>query len=137
MPSVSWYGEDFPLEDEVNDFIFDEYLESLDSENMAEIKAARMRLLKAVIGRKQWSRFRALAVKHGADDRAMFEVLNQAFEAKQGRPTGRSSDSSDGPPATAVSSTDDSSSRVIARLEQKGRPDLALIAVKRRESRTA
>lgn len=54
-------------------------------------------------------------------------VIQDIFRTLMGRPTGQSSDSSDGLPTTNENSAGGSSSRVIARLEGQGRPDLALL----------
>jgi hypothetical protein len=57
----------------------------------------------------------------------MSEVVVKVIQVASERPTGRPSDSSAGPTTTQPRSEPDSSSRVIARLEENGRPDLALV----------
>lgn len=63
------------------------------------------------------------------------QVINEAMEIMAKRPIQRSSDSSDGPPDTAGSSTEASSSPVVRRLEQRGRGDLALIVEEAEQAR--
>jgi hypothetical protein len=90
--------------------------------------ASVMRLLKAAVHGDDWERFRSSARKNKARVRDhLMPVVLGAYAQPIDRPTGLPSDSSDGQPATAPNSADDSSSRVIARLEEQGRPDLALV----------
>jgi hypothetical protein len=90
--------------------------------------ASVMRLIKAAVHADDWERFRASARKNKALVRDhLMPVVLAAYAQPIDRPTGLPSGSSDGQPATAPNSADDSSSRVIARLEQQGRPDLALV----------
>jgi hypothetical protein len=64
-----------------------------------------------------------------ADDTELMNIVKDVMEMLSKRPTERPSDSSDGPTSTPPSSEDDSSSRIIRRFEQEGRPDLALMVV--------
>lgn len=59
-------------------------------------------------------------------DELMAFIMGVVAEVSQ-RPTKRPSDSSDGPTLTKDSSRDDSSLRVIRRLEAEGRPSIALM----------
>jgi hypothetical protein len=98
-----------------------------DSELLSGI-AAVMRLLKSAIHADDWQRFRTSAKTNKARVREhLMPVVWAAFSQPIDRPTGLPSDSSDGQPTTPENSADDSSSRVIARLEEQGRPDLALV----------
>jgi hypothetical protein len=80
-------------------------------------------------------RFVALAHAHRQTIGDITELTGAIVEALSKRPTVRPSASSDGSPATAPSSTDDSSSRALHRLE--GRPDLQLTVIRRQEFEAA
>jgi len=100
--------------------------------------AAVYTFLKAVIHPEDWDRFRVTARTNRATVTAdLMPVVVSAFTQSTARPTGRPSDSSRGPKKTKKKSGDDSSSRVIRRLEKKGRPDLALMVLMADEARSA
>lgn len=63
--------------------------------------------------------------RQGVED--LMQVVMAVVEAVADRPTVRPSDSSDGPSDTSGTSVADSSSRVVRRLEQDGRPSIALM----------
>lgn len=107
----------------------------VDSESMAGL-AAMYDLLEQCIAPSDWQRFEDHADRERADGEQLLGVVTAVIEALSARPSTRPSDSSAGPSTTAPNSTDDSSS-VVQRLEDKGRPDLALMvdrAVKARAS---
>jgi hypothetical protein len=107
--------------------------------------SAIMAMLKAAIHPDDWTRFRTAARKNKARvDRDLMPVVVSAFSQEvTDRPTGRSSDSSDGPKVTpdtsaAVSSSmDEPHLRVIKRLEDEGRPDKAEMVLLAQEARSA
>jgi len=84
-----------------------------------------------------WRRFEQVAATHRDQGEELMEVVKQALEKMSARPTQRSSASSDGPPSTSGNSTAASSSPVVNRYEQQGRPDLALIVTEAIEAREA
>jgi hypothetical protein len=90
-------------------------------------------LLRNVIADEDWGRFEEHASVTRADGDDLLEVVKQAMAAISERPTDRPSDSSDGPQATSDSSADVSSSPVIHRLEQEGRPSIALMVQQAQE----
>jgi len=100
--------------------------------------AAIYDLLEQCIHPDDWGRFQAHADKVRASGDQLLDMVREVFTVLAGRPTGRSSDSSDGPLVIEPNSTDDSSSpdtdRVIRRLNDQGRPDLALLVRRREES---
>ena len=110
--------------------------EGVDSNDMEGL-AALYDLLESVIADADWARFQKAAHRTRASGDELFDFVTSAFKALTGRPTREPSDSSDGPPITSSSSTDGSSSPVIARLEQQGRPDLALIVDQAERSRVS
>lgn len=93
--------------------------------------ASVFEFLRAVIHADDWDRFRDTAKKNKAtvaDD--LMPIVVQAFTQQTGRPTSRPSVSTGGPKRTRRKSEygqPGSSSKVIRRLEKKGRPDLALM----------
>jgi hypothetical protein len=120
----------------------------------AEGLAAVYDLLRTCIAEDEWRAFEAHANTVGADGTDLQQVIAQAVNASQAlraggvRPTQPSSGSPAGPATTAPSSAAGSSSpgssdpirtgdvRVQHRLEQQGRPDLALVVLHAREAST-
>jgi hypothetical protein len=99
--------------------------------------AAVYSLLKAAIVDDEWARFRAAAKKnHAQTERDLMPIVVRAFQHKTERPTVRPSDSSDGPPATPENSERASSLRVVKRLEEQGRPDMAVMVLMAEEARS-
>ena len=104
--------------------------------------------LRDVIVPDDWAAFWKSARKnHATVGGHLMPIIVQVFTGQTARPTGRSSDSSDGPISTQENSEPASSSpdapvapvklRAVERLEDEGRPDKALIvqmAVDARES---
>lgn len=107
------------------------------------VEAALMRILKVCVRPQDWSRFRRAASAVDADGEQLIEIVGKVMKARReleavtGRPTSRPSDSSDGSPSTEANSTAGSSSPVIRRLEERGRPDLALMVTQAQEARVA
>ena len=102
--------------------------------------AAMFDLLEQVIHPDDWSRFEQHAADLRADGDELMGLVSKVMSVIGERPTGRSSDSSDGPQTIEPRSTGGSSSpagRVIDRLNAEGRPDLALLVRKREESSVA
>jgi hypothetical protein len=128
--TISFAGEEFAVAERIGLMPlmrFAHIAESgVDSEDMAGL-AAMYDLLEQCVAEEDWSRFQRAATKSRADGEALMAVVKDAIEAISARPTSRPSDSSAGPTTTRPSSAGDSSSRVIARLEENGRPDLALV----------
>lgn len=105
--------------------------------------AAQYDLLEQCIHPDDWAAFQTHAETVRADGQQLFGVVKDVFGVLADRPTGPQSDSSSGLRTTEPSSTGDSSSpatgpqRVIQRLNDQGRPDLALVVRRREESLTA
>lgn len=94
--------------------------------------------LRDVVVEEDWAAFWRSARKNHATVRGhLMPVIVQVFTGQTARPTGRLSDSSDGPVSTRENSEPASSSpdvplepvklRAVQRLEDEGRPDKALI----------
>ena len=107
-----------------------------DSADM-EALAVMLDLLEQCIAPADWQRFQDTADKNRADGDELLKVVSDVFEVLAERPTSRPSDSSAGPSTTAPNSTAGSYSPAKARLEDKGRPDLALMVLTAQEQQTA
>lgn len=104
-------------------------------------------LLQSCIADDQWAAFEAHADKIGAQGEQLMHVVRDAVQAAAARPTRQPSDSPGGQsttaPSSAAGSSDPDSSirqgdpRVQTALEQRGRPDLALVVQRAREASTA
>lgn len=94
-------------------------------------------LLDQCVRPEDTERFDALCDKHGASIEDLLEFFGSVLEVVTDRPTSQPSVSSDGLRTIEPKSTGDSYSPVIARLENQGRPDLALMVTQAREARSA
>lgn len=94
-------------------------------------------LLRQCFTAESWAAFEDAATEALADGDELLEVVGAAMTAMTARPTGRPSDSSGGSQTTSTNSAGDSSSPVIDRLVEKGRPDLALIVTQAQASRAS
>lgn len=107
--------------------------------NEIEGLAAMHELLRQCVHPQDWDRFQRHAVTVCADGDELMECVGTVMAVLANRPTGRSADSSDGPRIIEPNSTEGSSSldtgseKVIQRLNERGRPDLALIVRERQE----
>lgn len=93
--------------------------------------AAMYDLLEQCFPEAEFERFQQVALRTKAKGDELMGVVGKVIEAISARPTGRPSDSSDGPISIEPSSGDVSSSaepahlRVVKHWEEKGRPDVA------------
>ena len=81
--------------------------------------------LRAMVLEEDFDKFYATAKRERQGVEDLMTLILAVVEVAAGRPTVRPSDSSDGPSTTRLSSAESSSSRVIHRLEQEGRPSIA------------
>lgn len=137
---VDFFGERFALPRRFNSRLLWRFMraadDGIDSES-AEGIVLMDKLLDAVVRPEDHKRFDQVCDRECPDDEQLIEFAMEAVQKIAARPTGRPSDSSDGPRTTSTSSAGDSSSPVIARLEERGRPDLALIVAQAQESRAS
>lgn len=109
-----------------------------DGTDIVEILDATLSLLEQCVHPDDWDRFVEVTTKAGIDQESYMEFSGKVMAALVDRPTGRSSDSSDGPQTIEPSSTAASSSpdidRVVRRFNEKGRPDLAVLVSRRDQS---
>jgi hypothetical protein len=134
--TVEFCGETFHIADKVAALPLMRFAKAakagVDSDDLDGL-AALYDVLGQCIHPDEWGRFESHADRERADGDQLLEVVQEVFTLLAARPTGRSSDSSGGPRTIEPSSTVDSSSRVIADLNDRGRPDLALVVRKRQE----
>jgi hypothetical protein len=93
--------------------------------------------LRAMIAPEDWPKFWRLVRQHRQGVEEQMGFGKWLIEEITGHPTALQSASSDGLQGTDGNSEGDASSRVQARLEQQGRPDLAAVVVLRREQHEA
>lgn len=98
----------------------------VESDDMAGL-AAMYDLLQQLVEPSEWAVFEAHADAQRAQPDDVLAVIQEVLPLIAGRPTGPPSDSSDGRQTKSVHSVGGSSSPVIAHLQAKGRPDLALM----------
>jgi hypothetical protein len=140
MAEIDFAGERFTVADKIGLMPLMRFAKvakaGVDSADLAGL-AALYDLLAQCIADADWARFEAAADKSHADGEELMAVIGKVFEALAERPTSRPSVSSDGPMTTPPRSADDSSSTVVQRLEQQGRPDLALLVSQSELARSA
>lgn len=138
--TIEFLGEDFAIAERVGVLPLMRFAKvakrGTDSMSMAGL-AAMYDLLEQCIDADDWDRFCDHASEQRADGEQLMSVVGDVLSGIAGRPTQRPSDSSDGSPSTSESSVDDSVRQVIADLEAKGRPDLALVVQQAQESRAS
>jgi hypothetical protein len=138
LPTLTVRGETFEVPEYVAPIALMRYSEGavrgIDSSS-PEGMAAMYVVLRACIVADDWDRFEQLALRERLTHTDLLEVVTQAFEVISDRPTERPSDSSDGPRDIEPRSEDDSSSRIIRRLEEAGRPDWALVVQETQEAK--
>lgn len=105
-----------------------------------EAMDAALTLLEQCVHPDDWDRFERVTTEHHVGQEEYMRFAGRVMSLLASRPTGRSSDSSDGPLITEPSSTVVSSSpasAVIEDLNGRGRPDLAQVVRMRQESLSA
>jgi len=137
VPEVTFCGERFELPELPSKMALMEFasvaVTGVDSGSFAGL-AAMHNLLEECIGEAEWPRFKALARENRSTDVDLFAVVTAVFEAHAERPTTRPSDSSGGPESTSPRSAGDVFSRSKQALEEKARPDLAVVVMQAQEA---
>ena len=141
MSDVSFGGESFAAAESIGLMALMRFAHvarsGTDANDMAGL-AAMYELLEQCIEPSDWERFQQTAMRTRATGDDLMRVVKDVIQAASARPTGRSSDSSDGPTATAPSSeSSDAPLRVVRRLESEGRPDLALMVTMAQEAKAS
>lgn len=136
--SVVFLGQSFDIAERIGAMALMRFAKvaqrGVDSSDMAGL-AAMYDLIEQCLDAGEWERFQEHADKMRATGEQLMAFVKEVMQEMTARPTSRPSDSSAGPPPTRQRSTDASSSRVIERLESKGRPDLALIVLDAQQAR--
>lgn len=137
--SFGYYGADIRVHPEFGELVFSGWvgefgaLDSEDSENVVKGATAAQVLMSRVIHEDDFDTFWKLTLKNRQTTVDLMGLVSKIVEAQADRPTKQSSDSSVGRKRTAASSKAVSSS--VERLEDSGRPDLALVHEQALESR--
>lgn len=137
--TIAYFGEDIrvaldPLSLELS---FEEFMDLASGLEGAEDPRAFgvvRTFLRAIVHPDDFSKFWRLVKANRQDTMKQVEFGKYVVEQVSGHPTEQRSDSARGPLRTPPNSGDDVSSRVQARLEGEGRPDLALVVLHRREA---
>lgn len=132
MSEVEFFGERYPVADKIGLMPLMRFARvaeaGVDSGDMAGL-AAMYDLLEQCIADESWPAFQRAATRNRADGDDLMRVVKDAIEAIAARPTGRPSDSSDGPAAIEPRSVTEPVSseplRLIRDLEEQGRADKA------------
>jgi hypothetical protein len=139
VSEVEFAGETFRMADSIGVMPLMRFAKvakaGADSNNMDGL-VAMYDLLEQCIEPSEWVRFQEHADKTRADGEQLMAVVGEVFASVAERPTGRPSGSSGGQKITKRKSVAGSSSKVIRRLEKKGRPDLALMVMEADEARS-
>jgi hypothetical protein len=137
---ITYYGEKFKVAESISLLALGRFAKAaaagVDSQDMEGLVALHD-IMQQCIADEDWPRFEALADKNRDQGDELMKAMQEATELISGRPTKSPSGSSDGPPSTSGSSTGSSSSPVVRRLEQQGRPDLALVVEESLQARKA
>lgn len=135
-PQIVWLGQAWSVPERINQRLVYRFM-AAGAKGVTTDQAEGALLMERMIGQcvapQDVDRFEQVCDEHRVSDEELVEFLAEQIKAEAGRPTLRSSDSSAGPRSTPVSSAADSSSQVIASLEAKGRPDLALVVLETQE----
>lgn len=133
--TVEFKGQTFTLNDELSEWALLEFAEAADSGadgNELAGAAALLRFVVELIHPDDRARFRAVARRERAKAEDLVALLMGRVEEQAERPTGRSSDSSDGPESTELKSDANSGDKPSpASGLLNGRPDLQLMIERR------
>ena len=134
--TFDYFGEDLRVSPDLTDADLLDFLEMQSDLPADDPKAGPIvkSFLRTVIHPDDFDRFWTLAKKHRQSVEERSSTAFKLIEAAVGTPTVQSSDLSDGLQRIAANSTDDSSLRAQRRLEEKGRADLAVAVLQRREA---
>ena len=135
MPTVECMGESFEVQAEISAWAFADFADAMgkagDSDELdPRTITAMMSLIQDCIVPDDWERFKTVTRAKRASFQQLMQVTRDMAEARAERPTGRSSDSPDGPTSTEQKSGLSLEDRA---LEVSGlRPDLKLAVLRTR-----
>lgn len=143
---VDFFGEQFQVPDRINQRLVIRFgrlaAEGADTADEDPKKAAEAailldRMVEQMVRPEDKDRFEDACDRERVSDEELMRFIAQVMAAVSGRPTSLPSGSSDGQRTTPPSSEAASSSlRVVRRLEESGRPDLALMVEMAQEARS-
>lgn len=138
--TITFHDEQYGVAEKISILLLGRFAELAeadeDSETVEGLLAIRG-LVRQLILDEDWTRFERSADRHRAQGEDLMVVIKDAMLVMKARPTRPSSDSATGQPPTEQSSTGGSSSPVARRLENRGRPDLALVVEEAEAARQA
>lgn len=133
--SVEFFGESLRLNPEPSEFAMLEFAqaadEGQDGESLAGM-ASLLRFVTEIVHPDDRAKFKQLARKNRASSKDLIRLLGLKVEDETDRPTGRLSDSSDGPSVIAPKSEPSYEEKVSQRFP--GRPDLQLAVLRSRKT---
>jgi hypothetical protein len=138
--TAQFKGETYRINQDVSEWAFMEFAEAASEgqdANTLQGMASLLRFVLELVHPDERDAFRAHARKSRASTDDLLEFLLGKPAADAERPTGRSSDSSDGPTSTApkpAANSDGSGSAVTGLALLRTRPDLALIVHEARQA---
>lgn len=134
--TFDYFGETITVHPLLTDVVFIDFVEianSISEENVVAGMVAVKELLRRVIDDTSFDLFWETGNKNRQNLEARMVVAQEVFAAVADRPTVLSTDSSDGPTPTLITSVDGSPSQVITPFA--GRPDLQLVVAQVAEAR--
>jgi hypothetical protein len=143
---VDFFGEQFAAPARMNSRLVIRFqrmaAEGADTADVDEAKAREAaimldKMIEQSVRPEDRPRFEDVCDRELPSDEELMKFVADVLAAVAGRPTSRPSDSSDGPTNTRPNSGGDSSLAVVHRLEERGRPDLALMVTMSQEARSA
>lgn len=136
-----WHGVEIRVNPEYSDLTFIEFLDQasrIDAGDDTASMRATLEFLRNQIHPEDWARFMELNRANHQQFRDLFKLAGNIVAAVARFPTGRPSDSSDGPPSTGQKSRAGSSSAVArAMADSKGRPDLKMVIWQAQQAKLA
>lgn len=137
---VSYFGTDVRVlaDDQLLELDLEEFMEEaalMDDSDPRALGHVRA-FLRRLIHPEDFAAFWNVVRERRQDVTAQMAFARHIVEAMTDHPTERQSDSSDGLPSTEPSSVADLSDRVLRRLEDQGRPDLAVAVIQARAHAT-
>lgn len=131
VDTITYFDTELRINPELTDadmFDFMEMAGDLDEQDPRAALALK-NLMRQVFA-DDFDRFWSLAKQHRQSVDQRMTVVMKVIEAVSARPTGRSTDSAGGPKTTAATSMVDFAAAAQRKLEEAGRPDLAVAALR-------
>lgn len=136
MSTVEFFGETFTLNTSVSADAMTEFAQASSDASTNKLTMAAMVTVRDLVWDcivpSELERFKTVSKQNRASVDDWMEILDATVAHETGRPTGRPSDSSDGPPVTEPKSVVSYDDRGLERLA--GRPDLQLAVLHTRSA---